>query len=606
MRYILLLLLLAACQEKEYVATDPHSYANFDQVTTKHVDLDLKVDFKSKTVSGTAVWTLDHKKPADEIIFDTNGLSIEKVVLNEGDEVQFSFGENEELHGKALIVPIDAKTEKVTITYKSSPDAVALQWLTPQQTADKRKPFLFSQGQSIWTRTWIPCQDSPSVRFTYNAKLAVPKDLIALMSAENPQQKNASGIYTFRQTKPIPAYLMAIAVGDIVFKPIDERTGVYAEHSVVDKAVFEFAELGQMVHAAEKLFGPYRWGRYDVIVLPPSFPFGGMENPNLTFLTPGVLAGDRSLTGLLAHELGHSWSGNLVTNATWDNIWLNEGFTTYVENRIMEEVYGANEAKMLEVISRTELSEAIEEFGETNPDTRLEVQTKGKNPDDAISGIPYEKGFAFLQVIEHAVGRKRFDEFLRNYFDSHAFQSVTTKEFITYLNKNLIKGDKALGEKIDYKKWIHEPGIPENIPQSVSQNFNRVDSLQTVWRKTGVAGLSEQIKTTNERRRFIDHLPQDLTAAEMAELDKEFEFTTKGNFIIRRQWFVPAIIHEYKAAYPAIESFLINSSRTASVEMLYKQMIKTPKGKEWARQIFEKAKSGYHSTTRSGIEKLLK
>lgn len=272
MRYILVLLLFAACKQKEYVATDPHSYANFDQVSTKHLDLDLKVDFKTKTVSGKAVWTLDNKKDADEIIFDTNGLTVEKVVLNDGDEAEFSFGDSDELHGKALTIPINAKTEKVTIFYKSSPDAVALQWLSPEQTADKRKPFLFSQGQSIWTRTWIPCQDSPSVRFTYNAKLTVPKDLLALMSAENPQQKNATGIYNFKQTRPIPAYLMAIAVGDVAFKPIDDRTGVYAENSVVDKAVFEFAELGQMVHAAEKLFGPYRWGRYDVIVLPPSFP----------------------------------------------------------------------------------------------------------------------------------------------------------------------------------------------------------------------------------------------------------------------------------------------------------------------------------------------
>lgn len=606
MRYVLFLLLLAGCAQKEHIAQDPHSYANFDQIITKHLDLDLKVDFASRTVGGTAVWTLEHKEDADEIIFDTNGLTVEKVVLNDNQEAEFSFGENDELHGKPLIIPIDRNTKKIAISYKSSPNAVALQWLTPEQTADKRKPFLFSQGQSIWTRTWIPCQDSPSVRFTYNARLSVPKDLLALMSAGNPQKKNANGIYSFKQSKPIPAYLMAIAVGDIAFKPIDDRTGVYAEHSVINDAVFEFAELGQMVHAAEKLFGPYRWGRYDVIVLPPSFPFGGMENPNLTFLTPGVLAGDRSLTGLLAHELGHSWSGNLVTNATWDDIWLNEGFTTYVENRIMEEVYGANEAKMLEVISRMELDETVAEFGETNPDTRLEVDTKGKNPDDAISSIPYEKGFAFLQVIEHAVGRQRFDEFLRNYFDSHAFESVTTKDFILFLNKNLIKGDKALAEKIDYKKWIHEPGIPENIPQSVSLNFNRVDSLQTIWRKTGVKGLSDQIKTTNERRRFIDHLPQDLSAAEMTELDKEFDFTNKGNFIIRRQWFVQAIKHGYKAAYPSIENFLINTSRTASVEMLYKQLIKTPSGKEWARKIFETAKPGYHATTRSSIENILK
>lgn len=606
MRYFLLLLLFAACQKQELETPDPHSFANFDQVRTTHLDLDLAVDFKKKELRGTAIWTLEHQGNSEYLILDENGLTIEKVVLNDSIEGSFYHGEAEELHGRPLKIPIRADTRKVAITYKSSPDAVALQWLVPEQTADKKHPFLFSQGQSIWTRTWIPCQDSPSVRFTYNAKLTVPKDLLALMSAQNPQQKNDKGEYFFKQTKPIPAYLMAIAVGDVAFKAVDGRTGVYAEPSVVEAAAFEFAEMGQMVTAAEKLFGPYRWGRYDVIVLPPSFPYGGMENPNLTFLTPGILAGDRSLNGLLAHELGHSWSGNLTTNATWDDIWLNEGFTTYVENRIVEEIYGPDEAKMLEVISRRELQDAMDEFGENNPDTRLKVETQGKNPDDAISAIPYDKGFAFLQVVEDAVGRDRFDIFLRKYFDAYAFKSVTTPEFKAFFDKHLIAGDEKLAQKIDYDSWVHGAGIPKNALQSVSDKFKRVDSLQQSWRNTGVKGLAQQIRSTHERRHFIDNLPNDLTVAEMKALDAEFEFTKKGNFIIRRQWFVQAIKHGYTEPNPAIEQFLLTSSRTASVEMLYKQMVQTPQGKVWAIKIFEQARPGYHGTTVQTIQKLFK
>ena len=340
-------------------------------------------------------------------------------------------------------------------------------------------------------------------------------------------------------------------------------------------------------------------------MLPPSFPYGGMENPNLTFLTPGVIAGDRSLTSLLAHELGHSWSGNLVTNATWDDVWLNEGFTTYVEHRIGEAVFGKQEADMQDVMSRKVLSDDIADYGLGNPDTRLKVDTKGRNPDDGLSDIPYEKGYAFLQVVENAVGRDKFDVFLRRYFDDHAFQSVTTEEFVAYFDKNLIKGDKALANKIKAEDWIYKPDVPANITPAISTDFTTIDSIQEHWRSNGVKGLSGRIKSTNEKQHFIDHLPAGLSAAEMAALDREFNFTTTGNFVIKRQWFVMAIRNRYEPAYPAIEMFMIGTSRTGSLQTLYKEMVKTPEGKAWAKQIFEKAKPGYHATTVDAIRQIL-
>lgn len=608
----ILFLTALACQkkdqtEKSAVTIDEHSYSKPELAVVKHLDLDIKVDFDTQTISGKASWQIDNVSKGNEIIFDENTLNITKVTLGDDEkETKFELGKDVEFHGKPLHITIEPTTTKVNIYYSTTKDAVALQWLKPEQTADKKKPFLFSQGESVWSRTWIPCQDSPGIRFTYNAKVTVPKDLLAVMSAVNPQKKNDTGVYTFKQDKAIPSYLMAIAVGDIEFQSIDNRTGVYAEPSMLKKSAWEFAELGKMVVAAEKLYGPYRWGRYDVLVLPPSFPYGGMENPNLTFLTPGVIAGDRSLTSLLAHELGHSWSGNLVTNATWDDIWLNEGFTTYVEHRIGEAIFGKKEFDMQNVITRKELIDNVAEYGDTSPDTRLKVSLTGRNPDDGISMIPYVKGYAFLRVIENAVGREKFDVFIKNYFDAHAFKSITTEDFLKYYNENLIKGDKALADKIKAEDWIYKPGIPSNITPVSSADFDAIDNIQKSWRETGVKGLAKKITTTSEKQYFIDHLPTDITPKEMEAIDTEFNFTKGGNFIIKRQWFVQAISHQYKAANPAIEQFLIGISRTGSVMMLYKEMVKTPEGKIWAKQIFDKAKSGYHATTVQAVEGILK
>lgn len=608
----LAVLLVAACKKEtaedkvSVTVKDEHSYAAPDKAVVTHLSLDIKVDFDTETISGCATWTIDNKAKGNEIVFDENALEIEKVTLDDNQPTTFSLSDNVEYHGRAVRVKIKPDAKKVTIYYKTTKDGVALQWLKPAQTADKKYPFVFSQGESVWTRTWVPCQDSPSIKFTYDAKVTVPKELLAMMSADNPQVKNDTGVYTFEQKKPISSYLLAIAVGDVGFKAIDGRTGVYAEHSVLDKAAWEFGELGKMVNAAEKLFGPYRWGRYDVLVLPPSFPYGGMENPNLTFLTPGVIAGDRSLTSLLAHELGHSWSGNLVTNATWDDVWLNEGFTTYVEHRIGEAVFGVREAKMQDVMSRKVLTDNLADYGSGHEDTRLKVSTHGRNPDDSLSDIPYEKGYAFLQAVELAVGREVFDKFITQYFNDHAFQSITTEEFLAYFNKHLIKGDKALADKIKAEDWIYKPDVPANIPAVASEDFKRIDAIQDSWRKTGVTGLAAQIKSTNERQHFIDYLPEDLTAAEMAALDNEFKFTEKGNFVIRRQWFAIAIRQQYKPAYPAIEQFMVATSRTGSLTTLYREMAKTPEGKVWARRIFDKAKSGYHATTVEAIGNVLK
>ncbi|OFY86094.1 MAG: aminopeptidase, partial [Bacteroidetes bacterium RIFCSPLOWO2_12_FULL_31_6] len=405
-------------EEKNQIinATDAHTCAKPNEVLTTHLDLDVEVDFKQKQIKGKATFQIKNLTATDHIFFDTYDLTIQKVTVGKSEkETKFELGTKDENLGQALKVYIDSNVEMLTIYYSSDPTAQALQWLDAKQTSDKKSPFLFTQSESIFARSWVPCQDSPGIRFTYNATVKVPKDLLAVMSAENPITKNDSGIYYFNMPQAIPAYLLALAVGDIEFKSVGPRTGIYAEHSMLDKTVYEFGETEDMLVAAEKLYGAYRWGRYDIIVLPPSFPFGGMENPRLTFATPTVIAGDRSLTSLVAHEMAHSWSGNLVTNATWNDFWLNEGFTVYFERRILEKIYGHDYTEMQAVLAKQDVIETMAELGITSGDTKLKLNLNGRHPDDGMTDVAYEKGYLFLRLIEENVGREKLDAFLNKY-----------------------------------------------------------------------------------------------------------------------------------------------------------------------------------------------
>lgn len=608
------MMILLACQQKTKsrsevnYTVDKHSLSQPKNAVVKHLDLNLKVDFDTKILTGKAVWIIENLNKAEEIIFDTRDLTIDKVTIGEEDKVTtFALEKEQKFLGQALKVKIEPATAKVSIWYKTSKDAGALQWLSAQQTAGKKYPFLYTQSQAILARTWIPCQDSPGIRFTYDATVTVPKELFALMSAQNPQQKSENGIYRFKQTHAIPSYLMALAVGDLQFKTINNRAGIYAEQATLDKAVWEFADMGKMIDSAEKIYGAYEWGRFDVLVLPPAFPFGGMENPMLTFVTPTVIAGDRSLVSVIAHELAHSWSGNYVTNATWNDFWLNEGFTTYFERRIVEAVYGKEEAKMQEYLGFQLLQEGVEEMGETNLDTRLKADFNSRNPDDAVNDIAYEKGYFFLRTIEEEVGRQRFDSFLNNYFKKHAFQSVTTEQFIVDLERGLSASDTKLADKIQLDAWIYKPGIPSNVYKVSSEKFAAIDSIIESLNSTmKVSGLRKRVISANELQYFLKNLPDTLSTENMSALDKEFGFTNSRNSEIQALWYELAIKHKYKPAYPAIEKFLIEVGRRKFLTPLYTEMISTPEGKAWAKRVYAKARPNYHSVSYTTIDELLK
>ncbi len=582
---------------------DPHSCARPDEAVITHLELDLKVDMAARRLSGTASYKIQRTK-GDSVRFDTDGLTIRAVRLADGSPAAFTLGDSSFL-GRALSVELPAGADRISIDYETGPNARALQWLLPEQTTDKSAPFLFTQGQAILTRSWIPVQDSPGIRFTYDAKVTVPSDLMAVMSAQNAQTRSPDGVYTFRMDKPIPAYLVALAVGDIAFKPIDERTGIYAERTVLDKAVWEFADMGRMVTAAEELYGPYRWGRYDVIVLPPSFPFGGMENPMLTFATPTIIAGDRSLTALIAHELAHSWSGNLVTNATWNDFWLNEGFTVYFEHRISEKLYGADYSAMTGLLGHQDLVASIKDIeARKHPeDTRLKLDLAGRDPDDGMTDIAYEKGYALLRVLESKVGRAKFDAFLRGYFDRFAFRSMTTEQFLAYLNEELLVPNKV---DVDLDRWIYQSGLPEDDIVPTSDRFDKVDQEIAHWASgTPAAQLAVKGWTTFEWMHFLRHLPDSLDQTRMAELDRTFAFTRTGNAEILAAWLEQCIKNDYGPSYERLDTFLTQVGRRKFLIPLYEQLITTEKGRAMAMNIYKVARPNYHSVSVRTIDDML-
>ena len=582
---------------------DPHSCARPEEAVVTHLDLDLQVDMSAHRISGTARYALK-RSSGDTVRFDTDGLSIRSVKLADGSAAGYVLGDTTFL-GRTLSVELPEGADTVVIEYATGDAARALQWLSPEQTADKSKPFLFTQGQAILTRSWIPVQDSPGIRFTYNAKVTVPKDLMAVMSAENAQVRSEDGVYTFRMDKPIPAYLIALAVGDIAFKPIDERTGIYAEKTVLDKAVWEFADMGKMVTAAEELYGPYRWGRYDVIVLPPSFPFGGMENPMLTFATPTIIAGDRSLTALIAHELAHSWSGNLVTNANWNDFWLNEGFTVYFEHRISEKLYGADYSAMTGMLGHQDLVASIKdlESGKHPEDTRLKLDLVGRDPDDGMTDIAYEKGYGLLRVLESKVGREKFDAFLRGYFDRFSFQSMTTERFITYLKDELLKPN---GVEVNVERWIYQTGLPDDDIVPASDRFVKVDQEIARW-ASGKPAKQLAVKgwSTFEWMHFVRHLPAGLDEKRSDELDQAFHFTDSGNSEILAAWLEQCVKNDYGPSYERLDSFLNQVGRRKFLIPLYEQLITTEKGRAMAMNIYAQARPNYHSVSVRTIDDML-
>ncbi len=603
MKLACLIVLALGCKgsarpHSEPIKHDPHSQAQPERVAVKHLSLALDVDFTARTLTGTATLQLTRRdRSAREVVLDTDGLAISAITdCTSKAPLAHQLAPARPVVGQALTVQL--ASDCIAIRYQTTPSARALLWVDPPGTSGKQHPMLFTQSQAILARTWIPLQDTPGVRFTYDATIRVPRGQWALMSAENPQTIAPAGEYRFRMEQPIPSYLMALAVGDFAFRSLGPRSGVYAEPSMVEAAANEFVEVEAMMTAAEELYGPYRWGRYDMLVLPPSFPFGGMENPRLTFLTPTVIAGDRSLVGLIAHELAHSWSGNLVTNSTWNDVWLNEGITTYVERRLMEKLRGKDVADVDWAMSVKSLTKALADYKPTDPRTFLALKTRSdQDPDEAgVGAVAYDKGALLMRALELAFGRDAFDAFLRRRFDRRAFQSTDTNAFETEVNAELFAKHPV---PWNVATWLHQGGIPTTTPLPTSAKVTQIQQLAST------AAMPPPGWDTVDWVIYLTAIPPTVTPAQLEALDAAHHLTT-GNAEILMHWLPLLINADVERAAPVVETFLTTVGRRRMVRPVFVAlMAKNERWRALARSIFEKAKPIYHPLTRETVAELV-
>jgi leukotriene-A4 hydrolase len=599
---------------------DYHSYANVDQFRVTHLELDLRVDFEFQSITGRVALELKRLDPrATQLVLDTRDLMILDVTQKATDVLgataknqtiwvsrPFHLEKPDPILGTALVIelpPSKRGTEAIRIDYETLPASAALQWLTPKQTA-RHKAFLYTNSEPIGARSWIPLQDTPQVRATYKARVHTDPDVRAVMSAENDPKAKRTGDYIFVMPEAIPSYLIALAVGDLEFQETGPRTGVYAEKSMIKEAAKEFADTESMIQANEKMFGPYRWSRYDVLVMPPSFPEGGMENPRLSFITPTVVVGDKSLVSVIAHELAHSWAGNLVGNATWRDLWLNEGFTDYMESRIMTAVYGEQRSSMEAVLGLKSLRSGLAKL--KPEDQVLAIDLRDRDPDDVFSEIPYEKGRLFLNYLDAKFGRERFDAFLRSYFDHFAFKSITTEQFLAYLQENLLDRFPGIVTRGQVNAWVFGPGLPADAVLPVTTMFEPVDEARAAWlagklapKKLGMDWIAQQWLY------FLNNMPATLLPPQLADLDKAFGFSKSPNAEIAHSWFKLVIANDYQPSFPRLEEYLKTVGRRKLIAPLYEALMKTPSGAVVAKRVFAKARPGYHPETVKAIEAIV-
>lgn len=618
---LLSLILLTACPQKQISQSfqaniqssqsrlDPHSFSRHDQVKVTHLELDLKVKFKHKILEGFAVLNYQRIRPdINQLKLDSRDLKIKRVEMvnnSKNNKLLWRLGKTVEGLGTELIIDLPTDNSPIKIFYETMPTASGLQWLAPEQTRDKKQPFLFSQSQAIHARSWIPIQDTPSVRLTYNATIRVKSDVKVLLSADNNDQQAIDGIHEFTMQQPIPAYLIAIAVGDLAMQQISEHVAIYAEPSMLEAAAYEFAVTENMITATEALYGPYRWGQYDLLILPPSFPFGGMENPKLSHITPTIIAGDRSLDSLIAHELAHSWSGNLVTNALWQDAWLNEGFTSYLEARITEAVHGQDRMQMEATLIYQSLINTMKSM--TNDEQKLINPIASADPDDYFTSVTYDKGRFFLEWIEQQVGRPVFDQFLNQYFDHYAFKSIQTKDFLNYLNQHLIAqhADKVSAKQID--EWLNQPGIPAFFTPPSTNRFNNIDRQVKAWTsgQLAVSQITSQNWTTQEWLHFLRALPKQMTHKQLEQLDKAFDFSNRKNSEIAHDWLLISINNEYQVAYGRLIEYLSNIGRVKLIKPLYEALMKNQGLHNFAMNVYLKARPGYHNIAIKQIDEIV-
>ncbi|HYR18304.1 MAG TPA: M1 family metallopeptidase [Myxococcales bacterium] len=582
---------------------DPHSYADSEQPVTERIDLDLKVDFVQRVLSGEILLTL-REASTGPLDLDTRDLRIGAVETPDDKPVRYELAPPERILGTRLRVHLPAGTRAIRVRYSTSSEASALQWLGPSQTAGGQHPYLYSQCQPIHARSLAPLQDTARIRIRAGARFTVPAHLRALMAAA-PLGRETAGegemVDLFEMPQKVPPYLLAFAVGDLSPRQLSQRSAVWAERSVADAAAWELDGVETMLQVAEDLFGPYEWERYDVLVMPPSFPFGGMENPRLTFATPSLLAGDRSLVNVIAHEMAHAWTGNLVSNATLEHFWLNEGFTVYAERRILEALEGTEAAELHAAVGLHELEVSLQRFAQRPELTRLRTEMEGVDPDEAYSTVPYEKGYLFLRRLEELTGRDRWDRFLRAYLDRFRFQSIVTDDFLRFLDERL----PGVSARADVKRWIDGPGLPPDAPRPRSR---RLDELREMARRVGEGVLPDENAAVRlqptELLVFLQSLPE-LPPDVCGQLDSLLGLSRRRSLELRHTFVLVQLRAGVEAGRQAARRVLRETGRMKYLRPVYTELARRPQTRALAREIYEEARASYHPIARTVVESIL-
>ena len=582
---------------------DSSSYADLTQGRIKHIDFHIHVDFSTRTLDIEAVYQL--QEPVHGSLYlDSFQIDLKHALVN-GRELEWEFDDKDDILGERLHLKGLEGNSTFILSFRTSPQARALQWLNAAQTAGGGYPFLYSQCQASHARSIFPCQDTPSVRFAYSAQVEVPQGLIAVMAAEQVEVQGRAGqtFFNFKMPQPIPSYLFALAVGNLAFRELGPRTGVYAEPELIEAAAWEFAENETKMTEAEKLLGPYLWGRYDLLVLPPSFPYGGMENPRLTFLTPTAILGTRGQTSLITHELAHAWTGNLVTNATWQDFWLNEGWTTYAESRITEVLEGKEIEDLRAAFNEKHLVEVMGYIGMDSPRTCLKLPADEKDADSFTTVIPYYKGCFFLQECEYVVGRERFNAFIQKYMGSFQFQSLTTEVFLDFLKAEL----PDVFEKVNIQKWVYEPGLPEEWHRPKSHLYDEIQQVLNDYQQ-GARPTKEQVQKWHRYQifSFLQGLPKKIPVEDCQYFEDILELEKRNDAGYYSFFYAICIASGYEAVLPRVEQFMGKIGRMLYILRIVRAMIETEWSRGHIRPLFERVRERHHQITIYTIEGLLK
>jgi len=594
---------------------DYHSFANVEQFRVTHVELNLRVDFVNKVLFGEAALEIKRLDPrATELVLDTRDLDIRDVsekptnvlgALSKSETTwvsrPFHLDKSDPILGSPLVIelpPLKKSTEIIKIEYVTSPSSPALQWLTDKQTAGRHHAFMYTMSSPIGARSWIPLQDTPQVRATYSAVIHTDSDVVAVMSAKNDPKVKHNGQYSFVMSDAIPSNLISLAVGDLRFKETGPRTGVYAEKPLLADAAKEFADTAAMLQAAEKLFGPYRWDRFDVVVLPRSFPDADSGYPNAPFISPSALTGDRSLESVVVHALAQSWAGELVSGSTWRDAWINQGFAIYMQDRLVQVMYGEPRAAAERAMAwRTRKA----------PDQALAVDLRGKDPGVLAQESAGAKAGLFFEYLDAKFGRARFDEFMRGYFDHFALRSVTTEQFLAYLKDNLLDRSPNTVTGQEISAWVTGSGVPTDAILPASDAYAPIDAARAEWLsgKLPAKKLATKNWVTQQWLYFLAGMPPSLRKDQLGELDQTFDFTRSTNDEVCSGWLLLVIRNTYQPGYPRLEQFLETTGRETLIVPLYVELVKTPAGATLAKRVYALSRPLYFSRTAAAIDPIV-